>query len=990
MQIYDSNDTVLLNVEVDDNSCRNRSIMGNDTLTLYFSLAEHAEIPIGAYCEYQGSRYTLERPENLKMQHTRLFEYVVTMEAYQSRAKHWKFKNTVDGRLKFPLTAKPHEHLQMFIDNMNLRDNGWTMGECVPGTEHLISYDHNYCLDALQMMANEFDTEWEIVNKRVSLKKVEYNKATPLALAYGKGNGFKPGVGRSNSSDQMPVEILYVQGGERNIDPSAYGFRELHLPPVGSSLGFDGTHFEDESGYDSSIARQYEVRSDRMSIQRSDRPLDTYAEDSIDCSDIYPKRIGQVGSVVVVSEENHYYDIIDNETLVIDGVTHPNPCPNYSQCVIVGETMTIVFQSGMLAGREFDVSYHDEDKRFAIVPCELDGRKMPDSVFSPIGGDTFIIFNCTLPASYICDNATKSGAEWDMFRAAIRYLYEHEDQRFTFTGDLDGIWSKSRWDDVGPKILLGGYVSFQDDRFQSDAVLVRITAIKDYINNPFSPEITLSNQLTAAGFASSMNLVQNQEVEMGTLYNDSILFTKRRFRDALDTMEMLQESLLDFSEGINPITVQTMQALIGDRGLQFEFRNGTNVVIPSSAIFHMNNDTRVFSATNPSTSTPPDVLVLLHKEMDTSLTYPQDYMKWIMSDFVSEVLTDDTQGYYLYAKCSSVEGVETGEFVLSDIAITIDHEAGYYHFLVGILGKVHDGERSFVTLYGFTELLPGRVTTNLIISGDGKSFFNLETGRIEANDALIRGTFRSPFQNGNTNPFSSMNFDNVITSSGHTINLVWGPSQSGRKIMICGTGTIAAPSESDQYIYINGSRRTTQLTYSNEILSLVGYGTESEFYGWVVVDRDAFYGNPESYGNNLRALMIGNVTIGKDEQSHTVTTLYGSVFDDEATVGFDIGPTIGSYVLTVPASWFKRSNIGMNGVFAPILDTVLLIGSSDAEGVTVHTISKVYDHNNDTIKITIRTVMISGATPVWSIYSFILLNSNQWQNSRNIGKFIIP
>lgn len=987
MQIYDSNDTLLLDVEVDDNSCRNRSIMGNDTLTLYFSLAEHAEIPIGAYCEYQGSRYTLERPENLKMQHTRLFEYVVTMEAYQSRAKHWKFKNTVDGRLKFPLTAKPHEHLQMFIDNMNLRDSGWTMGECVPGTEHLISYDHNYCIDALQMMANEFDTEWEIVNKRVSLKKVEYNKATPLALAYGKGNGFKPGVGRSNSSDQMPVEILYVQGGDRNIDPSVYGFKELHLPPVGSSLGFDGTFFEDETGYDSTIARQYEVRSDRMSIQRSDRPLDTYAEDSIDCSDIYPKRIGQVDSVIVVSAENHYYDIIDSETLVIDGVTHPNPCPNYSQCIIVGEKMTIVFQSGMLAGREFDVSYHDEDKRFAIVPCELDGRKMPDSVFSPVGGDTFIIFNCTLPASYICDNATKTGAEWDMFRAAIRYLYEHEDQRFTFTGDLDGIWSKSRWENVGPMILLGGYVSFQDDRFQSDAVLVRITAIKDYINNPYSPEITLSNQLTAAGFASSMNLVQNQEVEMGTLYNDSILFTKRRFRDALDTMEMLQESLLDFAEGINPITVQTMQALIGDKGLQFEFRNGNDVVLSSSSIFHMNNSTRVFSATNPGTH--PDVLLLVHTELDMEIHgYPPDYLKWIMSDFISQPLTDDTQGYYLYAKCSSAEGVETGEFVLSPTAIKIDDVAGYYHFLVGILGKAHDGERSFVTLYGFTELLPGRVTTNLIISNDGHSFFNLQTGRIEAINALIRGTYRSPFQNGDSNQFSSMSFDNVITSSGHTINLVWDPEQSGRKILICGSGRIAAP-PSGQYIYINGSRRTTYLDYSNEILSLVGYGTDNVFYGWVVVDRDAFYGNPESYGNNLRALMIGNVKLVKDD-GKTFAVLYGSVFDDEANVSFDIGPTIGSYVLIVPASWFKRSSIGMNGVYQPILETVLLIGSSDAEGVTVHTISKTYDQNNDAIRITIRTDMISGATPVWSIFSFILLNSNQWQNSRQVGKFLIP
>ena len=42
----------------------------------------------------------------------------------------------------------------------------------------------------------------------------------PVALSYGKGNGFLPGVGRANQGDNLPVEILYVQGGERNIDYS--------------------------------------------------------------------------------------------------------------------------------------------------------------------------------------------------------------------------------------------------------------------------------------------------------------------------------------------------------------------------------------------------------------------------------------------------------------------------------------------------------------------------------------------------------------------------------------------------------------------------------------------------------------------------------------------------------------------------------------------------------------------------------------------------
>jgi hypothetical protein len=44
-------------------------------------------------------------------------------------------------------------------------------------------------------------------------------------------------------------------------------------------------------------------------------------------------------------------------------------------------------------------------------------------------------------------------------------------------------------------------------------------------------------------------------------------YAKRRYRDAEETMAMLKESLLDFSEGIDLIAVQTMMMLVGDDNL---------------------------------------------------------------------------------------------------------------------------------------------------------------------------------------------------------------------------------------------------------------------------------------------------------------------------------------------------------------------------------------------------------------------------------------
>lgn len=726
MIIYNNLGYRVLDVEVDDNSYRNRVIMGDHSLTLYYSLPEHVEIPVGAYCEFQGEKFTLERPENFKMKHKRLFEYTVIFEAPEAKAKIWKFRNPVDGRLKFSLTAKPIEHLQMFVDNMNRRDTGWTVGDCVDGVETLIAYDHDFCIAALQKQASQFNTEYEFVGKRVSLKKVEYNKSAPLPLSYGRGNGFKSGVGRSNTGDTPPIEILFVQGGTDNIDPSKYGSSELKLP-AGQTLAYDGEHFENEAGFVKANARNYVVDESGLSIRRYDKQLSSLAEDSLDCSEIYPKRVGTVSSVAVVDTAHNFYDIIDTSI--------PSTL-NYEECLIEGETMTIIFQSGMLAGREFEVKYYHEAvknkaaRRFEIVPAELDGQTMPNATFAPKAGDKYAVFKCMLPDSYIRDDETKTGASWDMFRAAVKYLFDNEEQKFTFTGELDGIWSKKDWLNIGGRIKLGGYILFSDEQFQKDGVLVRITGVKDYINKPYSPVIELSNTTVSGGVSSTLNELKSEGVVMEDLHRASIQFTKRRFRDAKETISMLEDALLEnFTNSINPIAVQTMSMLVGDESLQFRFVNSkTNPVQVAHSITY-DIEAKQLSA---------EAGIIQHMTLGiasiSSAHKASEYKYWNMSAYTSGRLDDGSKKYYLYAKVSRT--AQTGSFILSETAIKMEAVSGFYHLLVGVLNSEYDGVRSFVTLYGFSEVLPGRVTTDRVVSGDGNSFFDFVANALKLGDKL--------------------------------------------------------------------------------------------------------------------------------------------------------------------------------------------------------------------------------------------------------------
>lgn len=730
MIIYNNAGNKVLEIEVDDNSYRYRVIMGDHSLTLYYSLPEHVEIPVGSYCEFQGETFTLKRPENFKMKHKRLFEYTVLFDPPEANAKVWKFRNPVDGRLKFSLTAKPHEHLQMFVDNMNRRDKGWTVGECIDGVETLIAYDHNFCIDALTRMASTFKTEYEFVGKCVSLRKIEYNKSNPLPLSYGRGNGFKPGVGRSNTGDNPPTEILFVQGGTDNIDPSKYGSSELLLPK-NQTLAYDGEHFEDEDGFTASNARRYIVDEAGFSIRRYDKELSSLAEDSLDCSEIYPKRVGTVSTVVVVDEENNFYDFVDTSI--------PSSL-NYEDYLIEGETMTVIFQSGMLAGREFEVKYyHDSVKgkaarRFEIVPADIDGQTMPNTTFAPKAGDKYAVFKCMLPTAYIYDNATKTGASWDMFRAAIKHLFDNEDLEFTFTGELDGIWSKKDWVNIGGRIKLGGYIRFSDEQFQKDGVLVRITGIKDYINKPHSPVIELSNTTVSGSVSSTLKDLISEEVIVDDLHHDAIQFTKRRFRDAKETISMLEEALLDnFTNSINPIAVQTMSMLVGDESLQFRFVNSKTNPVPVTHRIVYDNETKQLTAAAG---------IIQHMTLGintvSSSHKVSEYKFWDITAYTSAVLDDGKKKYYLYAKVSKTE--QNGVFILSENAIKLEGVSGFYHLLVGVLNSEYNEERSFVTLYGFTEILPGRITTDKIVSTDGNTYFDLLKGIISGKIKFTSGS----------------------------------------------------------------------------------------------------------------------------------------------------------------------------------------------------------------------------------------------------------
>lgn len=695
MRIYFSVENYI-DVSVDDSSQRYRSIMGKNEVELNFVLGEYVDFAAGCYIEYQGQNYFCLSEGRVTKRSEYEFEYNIIFKPHAGKLALWTFRNTAIDEFKFSATLTPRELLEMIVENLNLQDGGWQVGECIVSDRKTFDFENTKLDAAFLMGANMFCTECEIIEKKLHYRKVEYGKQSPMVLSYGMGNGFLPGVGMLSSGGQSQFEVLLIQGGDKNLDRQKYDAPKWHLPKS-AELEYDG------------VTYQTDAKGREITIKG--KPLTTGADLTLPLTEMYPKRQGLVSEVIVVSAENRFVDFRD--TSIPEAL-------DYSLCRIGGETASIEFQSGMLAGRTFDIDqtadeltgYIHAERRFRLVPKTEDGVEMPAGVYMPAVGDKYAVYGIMLPDAYVADNVTKTGVEWDMFREACRYFSEKNVIPFSFSGELDGKWAKQDWINRGGMLEPGWYIRFTDPDFKPDGYDVRIVGMRDYINNPYCPQIELCNDVVSTGisteFAKLDALPQKIEREISKNYD----YTNRGFADAQRTTEMLVDAkLAGFSDSISPLTINTMQLLVGAKEVQFSFVSSkldNQVVVKKTQIY--NKSTKKLTVEGgilKHHTIGIDYIGASHKA--------NEYKYWDMPIYVSAALTD-MRGMYLYARCNRSNGI--GAFKLSFSAIAIEEEVGWYHFLVGILNPEIDGTRSYAPMYGFSLVEPGRIVADRFQSSD--------------------------------------------------------------------------------------------------------------------------------------------------------------------------------------------------------------------------------------------------------------------------------
>lgn len=853
-KIYDPEGKLLLTTFVDDSSYRLREIMGVNSLELKFSLPEFVPIIEGSYCDFKAERYWMPRAVDYVKEHSEKFNYSLALEGSINFLKSTKFKffdflienglikPTSSFKLKFPITATPRMIVDLLVANLKLKypQYPWEAGECIESEPVIMDFNHDFCFDVLPKLAEAFNTEWEVDKYTIHARRVERldanGKKISVKLSYGYNNGILGGIRRMQFDSKRIINRVYIEGGDRNIDRSSYGNDTLLLQK-NKRITYKGIEYTtDASG----------------SYLERVKPL-AGEEDSLDVSKFYPRRVGIVSAVEEIDDKQGFYNIIDKDI--------PEDL-DFSKMIIEGETMTVIFQTGQVAGKEFDVTYNHAKRKFELKPINQNGLIYPQGNLIPAVGDKYAVFHMRMPDNYI------SIAENEALDETVEYLWQGEQAQYSYRWKLDSIHARRNWGEIRGYLNIGYFVEFSDPQFLPEAVDVRIVAVKEMVNDPQSPEITIANNVTSKTIGAVINEIPTVEQAVDRKDREVLNYARRGFRQAVETMNKLAESLLDFEAGIKPITVQTMMAVFGDESLQFRYvNNKTSPAAIASGIAYDKGNKRLVCP----------VGIVQHMTLGiTSLSSshkPEEYKYWTAKAYQSDVLTDTKTAYFLYLKASKTD-YNDAVYILSENAIKMDAADGYYHFLVGVLNSEDEGDRSWVELFGLTEILPGRITTDKIVSSDGNFVIDLLSQFLEIKNTQGVSMVKVDGSNG-SGYFAKGNFyfyeDGRVgftsSANGTAISIEPSLTYGGRILMKNSAGTPIGEwsfTENRSNIFLRASDGKTFTSISENIISL--YGNLSRFQAHID-SRDKLQlllvGIPEWTGTMPGGIGKGSVYVDK-------------------------------------------------------------------------------------------------------------------------------
>lgn len=562
------------------------SLGKEDYITLPFNVLTPINFKMGDYVDLSGildeslgGKFAkiyeiVDLPTPTYDQSTGGYNYELRLDAYYWKWKNKKFKympEVAGQEASWNLTASLDMQLGVFLRNLQAlgykyrgNDFDFSIDSSVENSAKLMSYENINLLDALTNMAETWNCEWWVEDNIIRFGRCENGDAVRIELGVEAQE-----MPRSESQGTYATRV-YAFGSTRNI-PSNYrpvdetvvvnGIvqKRLMLP--------EGTPYIDAYRYKD--GKRVYIGEEGYDIG-TEMPQEEAIEDIIFLDEVYPRTecvVGTVGSYTSTIEDEEtqetvtqtFYYVTDTSGLVFD-----------ESYIIDGEELRLVFQSGLLNGMDFGVTFHKAGTSLGSVTLESDvyeivandnyGRTLPDETLKPTTGDKFILYGWD--STKITDLGLVSNAEQELRDKTVDCVKKMMVDDGTYNTTLASSWVKenmiSRTFDIGQRIELVNKSFFETSRIS------RVIGLEIKLDLPYdAPVYTIGESTAYSRIGELENKVDNLTYK-GQTYtngggkgvyiirtNDSTAPSNSNVFSALRSLAMfLRKDISDTSNGL--------------------------------------------------------------------------------------------------------------------------------------------------------------------------------------------------------------------------------------------------------------------------------------------------------------------------------------------------------------------------------------------------------------------------------------------------------
>lgn len=658
------------------------TLLGADTVAITVKSATPLTFHLGDQIDVYGKTYTLNQLPGIKKTGNRNFEYTLTFEGVQYELIDAQFLLPDDTVLD-SFTGDLEDFLGILIGNLTRVYPGkWVLGVFPANTEFkTLTYTEKNCLEVLQDLCEQYSTEFEITQangvRSLNIKMAGVN--FPYTFRYGRTGGLYE-LTRQNINSKNVVTRLYVYGGSSNLGDK-YRYTRLCLPGKAKNVSY----IEDAAA----IAA--------YGLKENTKIFD----------DIKPERYGEV-----TAAGSAYYAFKD-ATMNFD--LNEKDSAGNTKWLIDGVNAKVKFTTGNLAGYEFDVHKYDHaTKEIQVVPfTDENGMKFPSKTSAAFQfgvGDKYFFTDINLPDAYKTEAENKLLSEGNKAIAG----YSQPQVQYGLSIDENFIRQFAGELTVVNLFAVGDYIPVEDEDIGVNKS-VRITAFTRDLLREYKYNITLGDSVTKTTITRVIEDLQKIDnvIEINDLADPSK--ARRNWKASQEVLaNVFDPEGHYYSEKIKPLSIETTMLATGARSQQFVLQNTR---------FEPNyegnpNTVRVVGGT------------LVH------YTIAETVKSWQLNTATFSNLVSGTV-YYIYARCQKTG--TAGNIVFDTVQRKVDSDPTYYYFLVGSLSSAitdTDGKRParlIALTYGATTINGRFLTTGRIQSGDGQTYFDLDTGEIGGN-----------------------------------------------------------------------------------------------------------------------------------------------------------------------------------------------------------------------------------------------------------------